>query len=232
MILSQLDDLHQLHLHCIQHCISYISLHHLHHIYIYIYLQHIHPLHHLYQLHLHHMHHQHQPQQLYQDHRHQLHQHHTPLPQINPKWLLEHQDPRQETSKSHYSWKHDVRKQSRNDAFFWCTHRLERVTFQSAALVSSHDALFLGCVLKWWLTWCSEVMNFWLCSKVMVFMVFWRDPFTMWVGWAKARPLASWRQCVRGAQIAGESDFQMYPLHPFTLWSFNNSLQCLKRPRK
>ena len=34
MILSQLDDLHQLHLHCIQHCISYISLHHLHHIYI------------------------------------------------------------------------------------------------------------------------------------------------------------------------------------------------------
>ena len=82
MILSQLDDLHQLHLHCIQHCISYISLHHLHH--IYIYLQHIHPLHHLYQLHLHHMHHQHQPQQLYQDHRHQLHQHHTPLPPNKP----------------------------------------------------------------------------------------------------------------------------------------------------
>ena len=37
----------------------------------------------------HHHHHHQQPQQLSQ---HQLHQNHTPLPQINPKWLVEHKD--------------------------------------------------------------------------------------------------------------------------------------------
>ena len=84
MILSQLDDLHQLHLHRLQHRILYISS--ISFSSSISYLHHGHPVHHQFTLHLHHVHHQHHPQQLFHRHQHQLHQHHTPCsPQINPK---------------------------------------------------------------------------------------------------------------------------------------------------
>ena len=137
MILSQLDDLHQLHLHCIQNCISHISsisftVHHLHHQY-HIYTTYI-----LYIMYINFI-------------------CITCIINISHNNFINiiNINPRQETGKSQYSWKHDVRKQS---LFFFGRHiASERVTSQSAAPVSSHGALFLG-VLKWWVTWCSEVI--------------------------------------------------------------------------
>ena len=110
MILSQLDDLHQLHLHCKQHRIWYISspsftsstslhhLHHLHHLYhiytylhisthIYTYLTYLQISTHIY-TYLHHIHPLHH---LYPLHLHHMHHHHHQQPQQLSQHQL-HQD--------------------------------------------------------------------------------------------------------------------------------------------